>query len=116
MRHQVRGKKLGRKKHVRVQLMKNLAISIIMEEKVKTTITKAKMVRGLVDKAIILGKDEKLASKQKLQQLITNKKAEAKLRKELKEKYKEKVSGFTRITKIGKRLGDAAEMVIIELV
>ena len=116
MRHQKRGRKLNRSKPARKSLFRNLAASIVLHEKVKTTEAKAKEIRAYVDKAIILGKKSSYKGKQQLHQLLGNKEAEAKIMKELAKRYESRTSGFTRITRVGSRLGDNAMEVIIELV
>jgi large subunit ribosomal protein L17 len=95
----------------------NLAVSIIRYEKIKTTEAKAKEVRGLVDGMITLAKRgdlharRQLVSKMPHEPLIVEK-----LMGEISEKYADRASGFTRIVKLGPRLGDSATMVQIELV
>ena len=98
-------------------MLANLAVSVLRYEKVRTTEAKAKEVRGIVDRMITLGKRGDLPARRLLvaglphEPIIVDK-----LIGELSEKYAERASGYTRITKIGPRLGDAALMVQIELV
>jgi large subunit ribosomal protein L17 len=98
-------------------MLANLAVAVIRYEKVRTTEAKAKEVRGTVDRMITLAKRGDLNARRALvaelphEPLIVDK-----LMGEISEKYAERASGYTRIVKIGPRLGDAAPMVQIELV
>jgi large subunit ribosomal protein L17 len=98
-------------------MLDNLAVSILRFEKVRTTEAKAKEVRGRVDHMITLAKRGDLSARRQLvaqmpdEPLIVDK-----LMTELATKYADRASGYTRIVKIGPRLGDAAAIVQIELV
>ena len=116
MTHKNKIKTLGRKKEARELMLRNLAASILMYEKVKTTETKAKYVRSLVDKCIGLAKKGDLASRRKLIKILPQKLAVKKAMEVLGKRFADKNGGYTRITKIGARQGDGAEMVQIELV
>lgn len=117
MRHHKKGKKLGRKKDSRKALKKNLAQALILNEKIKTTKAKAKFVQPFVEKLISISKDKSLVSKQRIHTLLANKEAEKKLIKEIAPRCLEKKKGgYTRVLKLGKRKGDGAETVLIELV
>jgi large subunit ribosomal protein L17 len=115
--HRVAGRKLGRSNSHRLRMLGNLAVAVLRYEKVKTTEAKAKEVRGVVDRMIVTAKRGDLSARRSLvaelphEPLIVDK-----LMGELAEKYAERSSGFTRIIKIGERLGDAAPIVQIELV
>ncbi len=117
MPHRVAGRKLSRKDAHRMSMLGILAVSVIRYEKVKTTEAKAKEVRGVVDGMITLAKRGDLHARRQLvgkmphEPLIVEK-----LMGEIATKYAERASGFTRIVKIGPRLGDSASMVQIELV
>lgn len=112
----MKGKKLGRERAQRKALEKILATNLILNEKIETTINKAKFVKPMVEKLISLSKDKSIDSKRQIKSIINNKEAEKKLIKELAGKYKEKEGGYTRILKIGERKGDNALMVKLELV
>lgn len=98
-------------------MLANLAVAVLRYEKVRTTEAKAKEVRGIVDRMITVAKRGDLTARRSLvsdlphEPLIVQK-----LLGELSEKYADRASGYTRIMKIGPRLGDAAPMVQIELV
>jgi len=115
--HRVDGRKLGRKMGPRLALFKNLTVSVLRYERVKTTEAKAKEVQGRVEKMITLAKKGDLTARRAViaqfpnEPLVVNK-----LLDEIAPKYADRTSGFTRIVKIGQRSGDAAEMVQIELV
>lgn len=107
---------MSRTKGPREALLRNLATSVILYEKVKTTKAKAKFVRPIVEKAITIGGAGTLAARRKLHAMFTLDNAVEKLVKELGPKYKERKGGYTRITPLKRREGDAAELVQIELV
>ena len=117
MPHRTAGRRLGRTSNHRLHMLDNLAVSILRYEKVKTTEAKAKEVRGRVDHMITLAKRGDLSARRLLisampdEPLIIDK-----LMGELATKYADRSSGYTRILKIGPRLGDAAALVQIELV
>jgi large subunit ribosomal protein L17 len=117
MPHQIAGRRLGRASDHRLHMLANLAVSVLRYEKVRTTEAKAKEVRGFVDRMITVAKRGDLSARRSLvselphEPLIIDK-----LMGELSEKYADRNSGYTRIIKIGPRLGDAALMVQIELV
>ena len=117
MPHRVAGRKLGRNTSHRLSMLANLAVAVVRYERVKTTEAKAKEVRGVVDGMITTAKRGDLAARRALaaqmphEPLIVDK-----LMGELAEKYADRTSGYTRIVKIGERLGDAAPIVQIELV
>jgi large subunit ribosomal protein L17 len=98
-------------------MLANLAVSVIRYERVKTTEAKAKEVRGFVDGMITTAKRGDLAARRSLvAQMPHEPLIVEKLMGEIATKYADRASGYTRITKIGERLGDAATIVQIELV
>ncbi len=97
-------------------MLRNLASSVIIYEKVKTTGAKAKAVKSLVDKAITISKKGDLTARRRLVEILPQKMAVKKLMEVLNKRYQERKGGYTRIIKIGARQGDGAEMVQIELV
>jgi large subunit ribosomal protein L17 len=116
MRHRKKGRKLGRKKEPREMMLRNLASSIIIYEKVKTTEAKAKEVRSLVEKTITLAKKQDLNSRRKIIEILPQKLAVKKAMDVLGNRYKERKGGYTRIVRLGPREGDGASIVQIELV
>lgn len=116
MRHRIKGKKLDRKKAPREAMLKNLASSIIIYEKVKTTEAKAKTVKPFLEKIITASIRGKLASRRELIRLLPQPMAVKKAMEILAVRYKDRRGGYLRIIKLGKRLGDNAAMAQIELV
>jgi len=116
MRHRKKGKILDREKAARKALLRSLAESIVLYEKVKTTEAKAKAVRPFVERMITTGKTNSLTSKRKLESFFYTENSVKKILEELGPRYKERNGGYTRIIKIGPRKGDGAEIVQIELV
>ena len=116
MRHRIAGKKLGRPTGHRKAMYRNLVTDLLGYEKITTTEAKAKEVRGMAEKIITLGKKGGLHSTRQTLSFVFDKKVAVKVFNELAERYAERPGGYTRITKIGRRLGDGASMVQIELV
>lgn len=116
MRHQKSKVTLDRKKGPRVAMLKNLAMSVILYEKVKTTQAKAKAVAPLVEKMISLGKRGGLHANRQLRAFFPIENPVKKIVEDLSARYANRPGGFTRTTKLGPRAGDSANMVIIELV
>jgi len=117
MAHRIDGRKLGRKMGPRLALYKNLTVSVLRYERVKTTEAKAKEIQGRVERMITLAKRGDLAARRSVVAQFPNEPLViTKLFDEIAPKYADRTSGFTRIVKIGQRSGDAAEIVQIELV
>src|SRR5215213_7598339 len=117
MAHRIDGRKLGRSGGHRVALYRNLTVSVLRYERVKTAEAKAKEVQGRVERMITLAKRGDLAARRAVVSQFPNEPlVVTKLFDEIGPKYADRSSGFTRIVKIGPRAGDAAEMVQIELV
>ena len=116
MRHRNKGRILDRNRDSRQALLRGLATSIIIYEKVKTTNAKAKAVRPLVEKLVTLSKINNLTTRRRLTQVLYHKKAVNKSLEVLGPRYKDRKGGYTRITKVGNRQGDGAEVVQIEFI
>ena len=117
MAHKIDGRKLGRKMGPRLALYKNLTVSVLRYERVRTTEAKAKEVQGRVEHAITLAKRGDLTARRAIVAAFPNEPlVVTKLFDEIAPKYSDRSSGYTRIVKIGPRPGDAAEIVQIELV
>ena len=116
MRHNIAGKKLGRTTSHRKALYRNLVTDLLRHEKIVTTETKAKEVRGLAEKMITLGKESSLSSFRQALTFIYDKNVADKVFSELSTRYAERAGGYTRIVKLGPRLGDGAPMVQLSLV
>jgi large subunit ribosomal protein L17 len=117
MAHGINGRKLGRSGGHRSALYKNMTVSVLRYERVKTTEAKAKEVQGHVERVITLAKRGDLSARRAVVSQFPNETLViTKLFDEIAPKYADRTSGFTRIVKIGQRAGDAAEVVQIELV
>ncbi|MDD3711519.1 MAG: 50S ribosomal protein L17 [Patescibacteria group bacterium] len=116
MRHKNKVKTLDRTKEARELMLRNLASSIIIYEKVKTSQAKAKAVKPLVERIITISKKGDLSARRNLLKIILQPKAVKKAMEVLGERYKERPGGYCRIIKVGTRQGDGAQIVQIELV
>ncbi len=116
MRHRKKVKIIDRKKDPRKALLRSLATNLILYEKIKTTKTKAKAVKPIVEKLITKGKDNSLQTRRELIKYLYLENAVKKILEELSPRYKERKGGYTRIVKLGPRQGDGAEMAQIEFV
>src|SRR5512134_1029514 len=117
MAHRIDGRKLSRKTGPRMALYKNLTVSVLRYERVRTTEAKAKEIRGRVERMITLAKRGDLAARRAVISEFPNEPLVVrKLFDEIAPKYADRTSGYTRIIRLGQRRGDAAEIVQIELV
>jgi len=116
MRHRVNGRKLGRPTGHRVAMYRNLITDLLRYEKIVTTEAKAKEVRGMAEKTITLGKNGSLHARRQALAVVTDKKVVPKLFDELASRYADRPGGYTRLVKLGPRLGDGAPMARLELV
>jgi ribosomal protein L17 len=116
MRHNKKFNHLGRKSAHRKALLANLAISLIMQKRINTTVAKAKALRMYVEPLINRSKDDSTHSRRMVFSLLQNKYAVTELFREVAQKVANRPGGYTRILKTGNRFGDAAEMCIVELV
>ena len=114
MRHKKDIRKLGRNKSHRKALMRNMAISFFLYKKIQTTESKAKELRKVVEKLVTMAKGGELADIRRANALLNNKKALNALQ-EIAPKYADRNGGYTKITRLIPRRGDAAKMVLIEL-
>ncbi|MCL0053147.1 50S ribosomal protein L17 [Dehalococcoidales bacterium] len=116
MRHKLAGRKLGRSSAHRRAMYRNLVTDLLNYEKIITTEAKAKEVRSLAEKMITLGKEGDLHSRRQALSFILDKKVTEKVFTELASRYAERRGGYTRLLKLGTRLGDGAAMAQLELV
>jgi large subunit ribosomal protein L17 len=116
MRHRKAGRKLNRNSSHRKALLKNLAIALIEQDIIKTTLPKAKELRKVVEPLITLGKEDTVANRRLAFNKLRSDAAVAKLFTEIAVNAKERKGGYTRIIKAGFRPGDKADMAYIELV
>ena len=116
MRHQRKGRRFGVQPDHRRQMLANLACSVLEHGRVRTTEARAKEVRPIVEKMITMGKAGDLGSRRTAISQLRNKQISYKLFNEIAPKYADRAGGYTRITHVGPRPGDSAEMVFLELV
>ena len=116
MRHRVKTFKLGRKTKHKEALLANLACSLIKHNRIKTTLPKAKALRPYAEKLITLGKKGSIHGRRLAFAKLRNKTSVKQLFDEVAPRFTEREGGYTRIYKLGNRLGDAAEMALIEWV
>lgn len=109
-------RKLGKTTDQRRAMLRQQVTDFLATGKMETTVTRAKEIAPLAEKMITLGKKNTLATRRQALAFITKEDVVTKVFKELAPQYAERNGGYTRITKIGPRRGDAAEMAIIELV
>jgi large subunit ribosomal protein L17 len=115
MRKRKKGRKLSRKKNQRKALLKSLADSLLLKEKIETTEAKSKEISRFVERQINRAKIGNLSSRRLLSNFFSPGTVK-KLVDEIGPRYKEKKGGYTRIIKLGRRKSDGARMAIIELV
>ena len=116
MRHRKSGRKLNRNSAHRKALFKNLAIALIEQDIIKTTLPKAKELRKFVEPLITIGKEDTVANRRHVFSKLRSDQAVAKLFGEVSVNAKDRKGGYTRIIKAGFRPGDKADMAYIELV
>ena len=116
MRHRKSGRQLGRNTHHRMALFRSLVTSLLEHERIETTEAKAKEIRILADRMITLGKEGSLSARRRAAAYIRTKSVVSKLFKNIAGRFSERKGGYTRLIKTRRRVGDAAPMVVIELV
>ncbi|HAO81708.1 MAG: 50S ribosomal protein L17 [Parcubacteria group bacterium GW2011_GWD2_43_10] len=116
MRHRKKGAILSRKIGPRRSLLKNLAASLVLYEKIKTTEAKAKAIRSYVERLVTKAKSPTLANRRLLLKFLPTEGPVKKLIEVLGPRYQDRRGGYLRITKLGARVGDRAKVVIIEFV
>ena len=116
MRHRVGGYKLKRDIGARNSLFKNLVTSVVLEERIVTTIPKAKAVQPLVEKMITLAKKDTLHARRQAAAFLETPAAVQKLFDKLGTRFGQRNGGYTRIVKLGWRKGDGAEQAMLEFV
>lgn len=115
MRHNVYGKHLGRDKNQREALFRGLVRALFLHESIQTTETKAKAIKGLVDRLITYSKKSTPGAKRQLEAFLTDQEILNKLNTQIAPRYTTRVSGFTQLVRMGNRPGDGAMMVKMSL-
>jgi len=116
MRHQKKGRKLGRTASHRKALLCNLASSLIVHKKIKTTTAKAKELRSFTERLISFAKRGDIPARRYVRKFIKDRQVLKSLLNDVAPLYSERQGGYTRVIKIGTRDGDGASMAFIELV
>lgn len=116
MRHKVRKKYLGRNTNQRKALFRNLMFNLFIHERIETTVTKAKAVKGLAEKMVTLGKRGDLHSKRLALSYVPNRTAVAKLFSDIAPRFSERKGGYLRIIKTRNRLKDQSPLAVMEFV
>ena len=115
MRHKRQGPKLGRTSPHRKSMAANLATALLEHGRIQTTEAKAKLARPVAEKAITLGKKGSLHARRQAITLLRNKPITYRLFDDIAPVFRDVPGGYTRVTKLGPRQGDAAPMVLLEL-
>ncbi len=116
MRHRKSGRKLSRSSSHRQAMLRNMATSLLEHERIETTDAKAKELKRFADRMITLGKRGDLHARRQALSVLRSKEVTAKLFGDLAERFRDRPGGYTRVIKVGNRVGDAAPISIIELV
>lgn len=116
MRHKVSGRMLSRPTGHRKALFRNQVTDLLRYEKMVTTEAKAKEIQALAEKMITLGKDGTLSARRRALSFVLDEKVVDKLFSEISPRYAQRHGGYTRVTKLGQRLGDGAPIAQIQLV
>jgi len=116
MRHLRSGSKLGKQPAHRRAVLRNLVTNLIEKERIHTTILRAKATRRLAEKMITLGKRDSLHARRQAAAFLMTPGATEKLFKDLAPRFAQRPGGYTRIVRAGWRLGDGAELAILEFI
>ena len=116
MRHRKKGRKLNRTAAHRKAVLRNMATSLFLHERIETTTAKAKELRPYAERLITLARRGDVHSRRLAGRKIQDRQVLGKLFDDIAPRYAERPGGYTRVLKVGNRKGDAAEMSLIELV
>jgi large subunit ribosomal protein L17 len=116
MRHQLSGRQLSRNHAHRKALMRNMAAALLREEKIRTTLPKAKELRRVVEPLITLGKSDSLAGRRRAMSQLRDTTLVEKLFGDIGPRFRARAGGYTRILKMEPRVGDSAPMAFMQLV
>ena len=115
MRHKIAGRKLGRNPAHRRSLLRNLVTSFLEHERLVTTLPKAKALRPLAEKMITLGKRDTLHARRQVQSYLLSDVTTKKVFDAIAPRFSDRPGGYSRIVRLGPRVGDGADMAVIEL-
>ncbi|MDX1501434.1 MAG: 50S ribosomal protein L17 [Thermoanaerobaculia bacterium] len=116
MRHNQHGRKLGRTSSHRKALFRNQLSSLVEHERIKTTLHKAKELRPLAERLVTQGRKDTVAARRQVRRWVESRTLVKKLFDEIAPRFVDRPGGYTRIVKLGPRLGDQAEMALLEFV
>jgi large subunit ribosomal protein L17 len=116
MRHLVSGSKLGRQPAHRRATLRNLVTNLIEKERIQTTLLRAKAARPLAERMITLGKRDSLHARRQAAAFLTTPGATKKLFADLAPRFSDRPGGYTRIVRTGWRIGDGAELAVLEFI
>jgi len=116
MRHRNNKRRLGVKASHRTAMLRNMVTSFLEHEEIVTTEAKAKELRRIAEKMITWGKANNLSARREVMRVVRSEDVMRKLFETIAPRFATRVGGYTRIVRIGARLGDATEMVMIKLV
>jgi large subunit ribosomal protein L17 len=116
MRHRVAGRKFGRNTNQRKALLRNLAVSLILNERITTTDAKAKTIRPVVEKLVTMSREDTEHHRRLVMARLADERATAKLFDIIGPRFDGQPGGYTRIYKIGTRRGDGAPVSMIEFI
>ena len=115
MRHKLAGRKLGRNTAHRRALLRNLVTSFLQHERLVTTLPKAKEIRPLAEKMITLGKRDTLHARRQVQAFLLDAAVVKKVFSTIAPRFSDRPGGYSRIVRLGPRVGDGADVAVIEL-
>ena len=116
LRHKISGRQFGRASGPRRAMFRIMVTDLLRHGQIKTTVAKAKAIRPLTEKMVTLGKGGTLHDRRQAAAFITDKSVVKAVFDEIAPRFEERNGGYTRITRLGVRSGDAAEMALIELI
>lgn len=116
MRHRKQTVILDRAVGPRQLLLRNLVRSVLLHERVETTLAKARAVRPLLERCVTIGKSSTLTARRQLLALLNDERVVAKVLEVFGPRYAQRLGGYTRTTQVGRRQGDGASMAVIEFV
>ncbi len=116
MRHNVKGRKLGRTSAHRKAMFRNQLASLVENERIRTTLPKAKELRPIAEKIVTQGKKDTLHARRQVNRWLPRRDLVKKVFDEIAPRFEERPGGYLRIVKLGPRQGDGAEMALVEFV
>jgi large subunit ribosomal protein L17 len=116
MRHNVKGRKLGRTSAHRKAMFRNQLASLVENERIRTTLPKAKELRPIAEKIVTQGKKDTLHARRQVNRWLPRRDLVKKVFDEIAPRFEDRPGGYLRIVKLGPRLGDGAEMALVEFV